>query len=67
MPIPSNFSNRFRKAVAILEYQGGKADAFMLDQQEYKYRARQRNRQIDGIQRSTKRSQAPRILVPSSS
>jgi hypothetical protein len=39
MPIRSNFSNGYRKAVAILEYQGGKADAFISDQQEYKYGA----------------------------
>jgi hypothetical protein len=39
MPIRSHFSNGYGKAVAILEYQGGKADAFIPDQQEYKYRA----------------------------
>jgi hypothetical protein len=39
MPIQSHFSNGYGKAVAILEYQGGKADAFIQDQQEYKYRA----------------------------
>jgi hypothetical protein len=39
MPIWSNFSNGYGKAVAILEYQGGKADAFIPDQQEYKYQA----------------------------
>jgi hypothetical protein len=38
MPIPSNFSNGFEKAVAILEYQGGKTDAVIPDEQEYKYR-----------------------------
>jgi hypothetical protein len=39
MPIPSVFFNGYGKAVAILEYQGGTADAFIPDQQEYKYRA----------------------------
>jgi hypothetical protein len=39
MPIRSHFSNGYGKAVAILEYQGGKADAFIPDQQENKYRA----------------------------
>jgi hypothetical protein len=39
MPIRSHFSNGYGEAVAILEYQGGKADAFIPDQQEYKYRA----------------------------
>jgi hypothetical protein len=39
MPIRSHFSNGFGKAVAILEYQGGKVDAFIPDQQDYKYRA----------------------------
>jgi hypothetical protein len=39
MPIQSHFSNGYGKAVAILEYQGGKADAFIPDQQDYKYRA----------------------------
>jgi hypothetical protein len=39
MPIRSHFSNGYGKAVAILEYQGGKADAFIPDQQDYKYRA----------------------------
>jgi hypothetical protein len=39
MPIRSHFSNGYGKAVAILEYQDGKADAFIPDQQEYKYRA----------------------------
>jgi hypothetical protein len=39
MPIRSHFSNGYGKAVAILEYQGGKADAFIPDQQEYKYPA----------------------------
>jgi hypothetical protein len=40
MPIRSHFSNGYGKAVAILEYQGGKADAdaFIPDQQEKKYR-----------------------------
>jgi hypothetical protein len=38
MPIPSIFSNGYGKAVAILEYQGGN-DAFIPDQQDYKYRA----------------------------
>jgi hypothetical protein len=38
MPIPSKFSNGYGKAVAILEYQGGN-DAFIPDQQEYKYRS----------------------------
>jgi hypothetical protein len=38
MPIQSHFSNGYRKAVAILEYQGGK-DAFIPDRQDYKYRA----------------------------
>jgi hypothetical protein len=36
--MPSNCYG-YGKAVAILEYQGGKADAFIPDQQEYKYRA----------------------------
>jgi hypothetical protein len=39
MPIQSHFSNGYGKAVAILEYQGGKADAFIPDQQDYKYRS----------------------------
>jgi hypothetical protein len=39
IPIPSHFSNGFGKAVVILEYQGGKADAFILDQQDREYRA----------------------------
>jgi hypothetical protein len=39
MPMRSHFSNGYGKAVATLEYQGGKADAFIPDQQEYKYRA----------------------------
>jgi hypothetical protein len=39
MPIPSIFSNGYGKAAAILEYQGGKANAFIPDQQDYKYRA----------------------------
>jgi hypothetical protein len=38
MPIRSHFSNGFGKAVAILEYQGGN-DAFIPDQQDYKYQA----------------------------
>jgi hypothetical protein len=33
------FSNGYGKAVAILDYQGGNADAFIPDKQEYKYRA----------------------------
>jgi hypothetical protein len=39
MPIASKFSNGFGKAVAILDYMGGKEDAFIPDKQEYKYRA----------------------------
>jgi hypothetical protein len=39
MPIVSKFSNGFGKAVAILDYMGGKEDAFIPDKQEYKYRA----------------------------
>jgi hypothetical protein len=39
MPIASKFSNEFGKAVAILEYMGGKEDAFIPDKQEYMYRA----------------------------
>jgi hypothetical protein len=39
MPVASRFSNGFGKAVAILDYLGGKADAFITDKQEYKYRA----------------------------
>jgi hypothetical protein len=39
MPIPLIFFNGYGKAVAILEYQGGKADAFIPDKQEYKYQA----------------------------
>jgi hypothetical protein len=39
MPIASKFSNGFGKAVAILDYMGGKGDAFIPDKQEYKYRA----------------------------
>jgi hypothetical protein len=39
MPIRSHFSNGYGKAVAILDYQVRKADAFIPDQQEYKYRA----------------------------
>jgi hypothetical protein len=39
MPITSKFSNGFGKAVAILDYMGGKEDAFIPDKQEYKYRA----------------------------
>jgi hypothetical protein len=37
--IRSHFSNGYGKAVAILEYQGGKADAFIPGQQDYKYQA----------------------------
>jgi hypothetical protein len=39
MPVASKFSNGFGKAVAILDYLGGKEDAFIPDKQEYKYRA----------------------------
>jgi hypothetical protein len=39
MPIASEFSNGFGKAVAILDYMGCKEDAFISDKQEYKYRA----------------------------
>jgi hypothetical protein len=39
MPIASKFSNGFRKAVAFLDFMGGKEDAFIPDKQEYKYRA----------------------------
>jgi hypothetical protein len=39
MPIASKFSNGFGKAVAILDYMGGKEDVFIPDRQEYKYRA----------------------------
>jgi hypothetical protein len=39
IPVASKFSNGFRKAVAILDYLGGKEDAFIPDKQEYKYRA----------------------------
>jgi hypothetical protein len=39
MPIASKFSNGFGKAVAILDYMGGKEDAFIADKQEYKYQA----------------------------
>jgi hypothetical protein len=39
MPIASKFSNGFIKAVAFLDYMGGKEDAFIPDKQEYKYRA----------------------------
>jgi hypothetical protein len=39
MPIASKFSNGFGKAVAILDYMGGKEDAFIPDKQEYKYQA----------------------------
>jgi hypothetical protein len=38
MPIPSIFPSGYGKAVAIPEYQGGN-DAFIPDQQDYKYRA----------------------------
>jgi hypothetical protein len=37
MPIASKFSNGFGKAVAILDYMGGKEDAFIPDKQEYKW------------------------------
>jgi hypothetical protein len=39
MPVASKFSNGFGKAVAILDYLGGKENAFIPDKQEYKYRA----------------------------
>jgi hypothetical protein len=39
MPVTSKFSNGFGKAVAILDYLGGKEDAFIPDKREYKYRA----------------------------
>jgi hypothetical protein len=39
MPVASKFSNGFGKAVAILDYLGGKESAFIPDKQEYKYRA----------------------------
>jgi hypothetical protein len=39
MPIAPKFSNGFGKAVAILDYPGGKENAFIPDKQEYKYRA----------------------------
>jgi hypothetical protein len=39
MPVASKFSNGFGKAVAILDYLGGKEDAFIPDKQEYKYKA----------------------------
>jgi hypothetical protein len=39
MPIRSHFSYCYGKAVAILEYQGGKAAAFIPGQQDYKYQA----------------------------
>jgi hypothetical protein len=39
MLIASKFSNGFGKAVAILDYMGGKENAFIPDKQEYKYRA----------------------------
>jgi hypothetical protein len=39
MPVASKFSNGFGKAVAILDFLGGKEDAFIPDKQEYKYRA----------------------------
>jgi hypothetical protein len=39
MPIASKFSYGFGKVVAILDYMGGKEDAFIPDKQEYKYRA----------------------------
>jgi hypothetical protein len=39
MPIASKISKGFGKAVAILDYMGGKEDAFIPDKQEYKYRA----------------------------
>jgi hypothetical protein len=38
MPVASKFSNGYGKAVAILDYQGGREDAFIPDKQEYKYR-----------------------------
>jgi hypothetical protein len=38
MPILSIFSDGYGKAIAILEYKGGN-DAFITDQQDYKYRA----------------------------
>jgi hypothetical protein len=39
MPVASKFSDGFGKAVAILDYLGGKEDAFITDKQECKYRA----------------------------
>jgi hypothetical protein len=39
IPIASKFSNGSGKAVALLDYMGGKEDAFIPDKQEYKYRA----------------------------
>jgi hypothetical protein len=39
MPVASKFSDGFGKAVAILDYPGGKEDACIPDKQEYKYRA----------------------------
>jgi hypothetical protein len=39
MPIASKFSNGFGKAVAILDYMGGREDSFIPDKQEDKYRA----------------------------
>jgi hypothetical protein len=39
MLVASKFSNGFGKAVAILDYLGGKEDSFIPDKQEYKYRA----------------------------
>jgi hypothetical protein len=39
MAIASKFSNGFGKAVAFLDYLGGKEEAFIPDKQEYKYRA----------------------------
>jgi hypothetical protein len=39
MPTASKTSNGYGKAVAILDYMGGKEDAFIPDKQEYKYQA----------------------------
>ena len=37
MPVSSNFSNGYGKAIAFLDYIGGKEDTFILDRQAHKY------------------------------
>jgi hypothetical protein len=36
MPVSSNFSNGYGKAIAFLDYIGGKEDTFILDRQAHK-------------------------------